>query len=239
MPELEAHTSNSKSVASLLSEADLSPMPSPDYDAPSPEPDDAETELKLPGDDLNDLNVEPVSPPTPTEEGLSTPPPMGVPTGVPPPVSTLPPEETTPRAPSSKFKTSNWEEIPGLGSNDQISISEYLTKLAGQDKAGPEDSQNNGFFYEDSGYIADPPPATSWPAPKSDFQPANSDFQPEKSDFQPDWQHQMDNPIPEWQLEPEDDEPPEIVEENLAMARLQSRNNADKNLVQVRGNIDF
>merc|ERR1712004_284835 len=35
------------SVESLLSQADLSPIPSPDYDAPSPEPDDQLT-LKLP-----------------------------------------------------------------------------------------------------------------------------------------------------------------------------------------------
>lgn len=45
MPELEE---KGQSVASLLSEADLSPIPSPDYDAPSPEPNDQETELRLP-----------------------------------------------------------------------------------------------------------------------------------------------------------------------------------------------
>lgn len=78
IPDLES--GGSKSVASLLSEADLSPMPSPDYDAPSPEPDD-DTELKLP------------------------------------------------------------DEKPEVFPEEQMSISEYLTKLAGQDQP------QNGFYY--------------------------------------------------------------------------------------------
>jgi hypothetical protein len=48
MPELDA---KSTTVERLLSEADLSPIPSPDYDAPSPEPNDQETELRLPDED--------------------------------------------------------------------------------------------------------------------------------------------------------------------------------------------
>ena len=108
LPDLESH---SKSVASLLSDADLSPMPSPDYDAPSPEPDD-QLQLRLPDEEA----IEAI------------------------------PAPSTPEQPQTAMAT-----------ND-MSISEYLTKLA----QGEGASQQNGghFFYHD------PPPATAWPAPK-------------------------------------------------------------------------
>ena len=56
----------------------------------------------------------------------------------------------------------------------------------------------------------DPPPATSWPAPKPDPWTDSS-------------------PIPEWQIQPEDDVPddddqlpePEVYTQNLALQRLQ------------------
>ena len=50
------------SVESLLSEADLSPIPSPDYDAPSPEPDDQEMQLKLPDEDQTGDSTPPLPP---------------------------------------------------------------------------------------------------------------------------------------------------------------------------------
>ena len=88
-----------KSVASLLSDADLSPMPSPDFDAPSPEPDDNENDIKLPDDGDT----------TPTYTTGSGGP------GTPP----LPP-----------LRGPNTAEFEG----EKMSISEYLTKLAGQDQ---------------------------------------------------------------------------------------------------------
>ena len=88
----------SKSVANLLSDADLSPMPSPDFDAPSPVSDeDFDTSIKLPDD--GDTT------PTYHSGGQDT-----------PPLSTV-------RGP-------NTAEYKG----EQMSISEYLTKLAGQDQ---------------------------------------------------------------------------------------------------------
>ena len=84
---------------------------------------------------------------------------------------------------------------------------------------------NNGFFYDESSYFADPPPATSWPAPKPEYQAQA-------------WQHQQnedqDDPVPGWAIQAEDDEPPdiEVVEENLAMARLQYKGQ-ENTLVQV------
>ena len=52
------------SVESLLSQADLSPIPSPDYDAPSPEPDDQLT-LKLPDEIDQDHQSGESTPPLP------------------------------------------------------------------------------------------------------------------------------------------------------------------------------
>lgn len=175
MPDMD----QAKSVASLLSDADLSPIPSPDYDAPSPEPDDQETELRLPDEHVDKTsNAVPPSPAIVTTKGTA--------------------------------------EFGG----ERMSISEYLTKLAGQDQ--PASSQNNGhYYYDESGFYQDQPPAaTAWPAPKPDYQP----------------QEWSEEPVPEWQIEPEDEEPPDasvIIEENLAMARLQSRTQ-ENTLVQVR-----
>ena len=99
MIEIEGQE-KSKSVASLLSDADLSPMPSPDFDAPSPiSDDDFDTSIKLPED--GDTT------PTYNSGGQDT-----------PPLTT-----STVRGP-------NTAEYKG----EQMSISEYLTKLAGQDQ---------------------------------------------------------------------------------------------------------
>ena len=68
LPELDSHSN--KSVASLLSDADLSPMPSPDYDAPSPEPNDQETELRLPDEEAIPMPSTPEQPKT--EEAPTT-----------------------------------------------------------------------------------------------------------------------------------------------------------------------
>lgn len=60
----------------------------------------------------------------------------------------------------------------------------------------------------------DPPPATSWPAPKPDLWSDAAGAEQE--------------PIPEWQIQPEDDVPdddddviPETYTQNLALQRLQ------------------
>ncbi len=193
--------SGSKSVASLLSEADLSPVPSPDYDAPSPEPDDQETELKLPDDDNRSMTT----------------------TSQPHPAKTRQPPNPVP------YPNQASKPMPDYVASEQMSISEYLTKLAGQDK--PLVGSNNGYYgnYDPEAsvqsYYADPPPATAWPEPKLD----DYHGQPQMG-----WGMQ-EEPVPEWQIQPEDEEPPdevEIVEENLAMARLQNRNQ-DHALVQV------
>lgn len=104
-------------------------------------------------------------------------------------------------------------------SETSMSISEYLTKLAhGESVVGGQSSQNGGggvghFFYQDPIPAAtvwpDPPAATAWPAPKE-------------------WPDQDSNPVPEWQIETIDEEPPDIIIDNdmtpnLAFARLQHK----------------
>lgn len=76
--------------------------------------------------------------------------------------------------------------------DNNMSISEYLTQLATGDPS-------NGNYYFDSSY-QDPPAATAWPAPKS-----AEDYSQEE-------------PIPEWQIQTIDEEPPdetEVVKEQM------------------------
>lgn len=203
--ELGDGTKNSRSVASLLSEADLSPLPSPDFDAPSPISDDDTDDFKLP-DDGGDT--------TPTYTG--------------------PGGQDTPPLPSTPNRTGERKPNTAEFQGEQMSISEYLTKLAGQDQPNPASGRgNNGFFYsmEESSYFVDPPPATSWPDPKS-----TPEYQAQAA-----WQLQQndqDDPVPEWKIQAEDEEPEdedcEIVEENLALARLQNKGHHENTLVQVK-----
>ena len=68
-----------------------------------------------------------------------------------------------------------------------LMLREHLHLFSGNGRS------SNGFFYgDDSNYYADPPPATSWPAPK------------------PEYQNEMEEPVPDWVVQTEDDEPPEL-----------------------------
>ena len=89
-------------------QADLSPMPSPDFDAPSPISDDDTDDFKLP-DDGGDT--------TPTYTG--------------------PGGQDTPPLPSTPNRTGERKPNTAEFQGEQMSISEYLTKLAGQDQPNP------------------------------------------------------------------------------------------------------
>ena len=98
-------------------QADLSPMPSPDFDAPSPISDDDTDDFKLP-DDGGDT--------TPTYTG--------------------PGGQDTPPLPSTPNRTGERKPNTAEFQGEQMSISEYLTKLAGQDQPNPASGTLTFFF---------------------------------------------------------------------------------------------
>lgn len=235
LPKLQDESHETKEA--ILAAADLSPIPSPDYDAPSPE--SGELELELP--DERGQSSTPPSQPSPRR-------------------STTPPQTSRSKSPETDFNSrldfmrskvvasvsQNGPEMSG--SKSSITITEFLTKLAtGENVKEPTAVATSPSAVKlpgilDGPYTApsafpqyeqdqdqpwwDPPPVTQWPAPKPDQWAVEA-----TNPNDPAWVESQAEPIPEWQIQLEDDVPDDDDEDvgddaytqNLALQRLQQK----------------
>jgi len=118
----------------------------------------------------------------------------------------------------TRHESSSSSYVPGIADNTQI-YRPLRRRQSGrnwtwmrQDAAGNAGSEADGGANGQqppplSAWTTegDPPPATSWPAPRPDpWRSADS-----AAAAQPEWQQQQEEPVPEWQIRPEEEEPPD------------------------------